>query len=180
MALRKEPLADAHLWWRIADPAWRDPLDPDFAARRGGRWNPPRSFPTLYLNEDLVSARLNLRRFIAQWPYEPEDLRDDNGPVLIGAQLPRSQTVADAHSRHGVEAAGLPTTYPLDENGDPVAHARCQAVGLQAKKAGLRGVRARSAQSRDGAGRELAWFPATARSRARLTETLTFEDWYWR
>ena len=28
---------------------------------------------------------------IADWPYEPEDLRDDTGPVLIGCTLPRRQ-----------------------------------------------------------------------------------------
>jgi len=36
---------------------------------------PARSWRTLYVNEDLVTARLNLRAFIADWPYEPEDLR---------------------------------------------------------------------------------------------------------
>ncbi len=32
---------------RIADPAWENPLDPGFAGRRGGRWNPPDSFPVV-------------------------------------------------------------------------------------------------------------------------------------
>ena len=76
MALRRETLPDAHVWWRIADPAWTNPLDPSFAQRQGGHWNPPGSFPTLYLDEDMATARRNLRAFIARWPYEPEDLRD--------------------------------------------------------------------------------------------------------
>ena len=113
-------LPGAHVWWRIADPSWSGPLDPDFARRRGGRWNPPDSFRVLYLNEDLVTARLNLRAFIAGWPYEPEDLRDDTGPVLIGCMLPRRQMVCDAHSPSGLQAAGLPATYPLDEDGTPI------------------------------------------------------------
>jgi len=92
--LRDESLTDGFVWWRIADPAWADPLDPRFAQQRGGRWNPPDSFPTLYLNEDIVTARLNLRAFIAAWPYEPEDLRDDTGPMLVGATLPRRQQVS--------------------------------------------------------------------------------------
>ena len=71
----------------IAERAWRNPLDPGFARARGGRWNPPDSYPTLYLNEDLVTARLNLRAFISNWPFEPEDLRADTGPLLIGATL---------------------------------------------------------------------------------------------
>jgi hypothetical protein len=158
---------------------WSDPLDPRYAATRGGRWNPPNSFPTLYLNEDPVTARLNLRRFIAGWPYEPEDLRADNGPLLVAALLPRDQDVADAHSPRGVAALGLPATYPRDAAGKPVPHARCQPLGKAIHEANLRGVRARSAQSRDGAGRELAWFPATGRSRARTVETLNFDQWFW-
>ena len=77
MGLRRDTIPDAHVWWRIADPAWTNPLDPSFAQRQGGRWNPPGSFPTLYLNEDTATARRNLRAFIARWSYEPEDLRDD-------------------------------------------------------------------------------------------------------
>ena len=177
-ALRCEALPDAHVWWRIADPSWSNPPDPDFARRRGGRWNPPGSFRVLYLNEDLATARRNLRAFIAGWPYEPEDLRDDTGPVLVGCTLPRRQIVCDAHSRAGLQLAGLPATYPLDEDGTPVPHARCQPVGARAKAEGLRGVRARSARSRDGVGRELAWFPATGRSIARRGRTLSLAAWF--
>lgn len=170
---------NAWTWWRIAEAGWLDPLDPGFAQRRGGRWNPPDSFPTLYLNEDKVTARLNLRRFIADWPYEPEDLRADNGPVLVGTTLPRDQHVADAHTPGGLAGLGLPATYPTGRGGDTVGHETCRAIGRQLKEQGLRGVRARSAQSRDGAGRELAWFPATARSRAQRTARLKFDAWYW-
>ena len=53
-----------------------------------------------------------------------------------------------------------------------------QAVGARAEAAGLRGVRARSAQSPDGAGRELAWFPPSARSVARRVRTLAFTAWF--
>ena len=177
-ALRREALPGARVWWRIAEPSWSNPLDPDFARRHGGRWNPPGSFRVLYLNEDLATARLNLRAFIAGWPYEPEDLRNDTGPVLIGCALPRRQIVCDAHSPAGLQLAGLPATYPLDQDGTPVPHARCQPVGARAKAEGLRGVHARSAQSRDGVGRELAWFPATGRSIARRGRTLSFAAWF--
>ncbi len=179
MKLQTELLTDRWTWWRIADTDWSNPLDPSFAEQRGGRWNPAGGFPTLYLNEDKVTARLNLRAFIAQWPYEPEDLRADTGPVLVGANLPRRQQVCDAHSRAGVQAAGLPSTYPVDARGKLVTHQTCQAVGVKAKQQSLRGVRTRSAQSRDGAGRELAWFPATDRSVAKTAKTLSFEAWYW-
>lgn len=179
MPLKCELIPDRWTWWRIADRKWEDPLDPSYAKKSGGRWNPPGSFPTLYLNEDKVTARLNLRAFIVQWPYEPEDLRPDTGPVLVGATLPRAQKVCDIHTPEGVQGAGLPKTYPIESSGEPIPRARCQPVGARVKKAGLRGVRSRSAQSRDGAGRDLAWFPATGRSAATGTETLSFEQWYW-
>lgn len=174
-----ELLADGHVWYRIADAAWANPLEPAYALRFGGRWNPPGSFAALYLNEDIVTARMNLRRFVAGWPYEPEDLRDDTGPHLVAATLPRGQQVCDAHSAKGVAAVGLPPTYPRDRRGRPVGHAVCQAIGRVAKEGGLRGVRCRSARSPDGAGRELAWFPATRRSRATEVDRLTFGDWFW-
>ncbi len=177
--MRTERLPHRQTWWRIASPLWTEPLDPRHAQRRGGRWNPPESFPTLYLNEDVVTARLNLRLFVSGWPYEPEDLRDETGPALVGAKLPGNQRVADVHSREGVAAVGLPASYPLDRSGNLVPHSRCQAIGQLAKDRGLRGVRCRSARAPDGAGRELAWFPATARSRARQTEVIRFERWFW-
>jgi len=174
-----EFLPEGHRWLRIADLAWSDPLDPGYARSTGGRWNPPDSFRALYLNEDLVSARLNLRLFIEPWPYEPEDLRDDTGPVLVSATLPRRQRVLDAHTRDGVRALGLPATYPYDADGAPVPHHPCQRLGERARYAGLRGVRCRGARAPDGAGRELSWFPASSRSRARSIDTLPFEQWFW-
>lgn len=177
--MNDELLADGHLWLRIADPSWRDPLNPAYAMRSGGRWNPPGSFPALYVNEDVVTARLNLRHFIAGWPYEPEDLKDDSGPVLVAATLPRNQRVCDAHTPQGIDAVGLPTTYPLDRRGRTVPHDVCQAIGLRARQLGLRGVRCRCAPSPDGAGRELAWFPATIRSHATERHRLAYTDWFW-
>jgi RES domain-containing protein len=172
-------LADGHVWLRVAQADWVDPLDTQFAARVGGRWNPPDSFATLYLNEDLVTARINMQLFTEAWPYGPEDLRDDTAPVLVEALLPRLQRVADAHSPKGVTALGLPRAYPLDASGVPVPRSVCQPIGAAVHAARLRGVRSRSAQTPLGAGRELAWFPATARSVARAGARLTFSQWFW-
>ena len=177
--MRTELLPDGHQWWRIARADWQDPLDPTYARDHGGRWNPPGSFPVLYANEDQATARANLRRFIAGWPYEPEDLRDDTGPVLVGAVLPRRQRVAEVHTPAGLGAVGLPGSYPLDEAGRLIAHDRCQPIGAAAKERGLRGVRCLSASAPFGAGRELAWFPATARSRAQLVARLPYSRWFW-
>lgn len=176
--MRSERLPDGRTWYRIAEANWIDPLDPSFAAVVGGRWNPPGSHPTLYLNEDRITARLNLRAFIDGWPYDPEDLLDQNGPVLVHATLPTRQRVADIHSRIGVAAVGLPPSYPMDADGNLVEHAVCQPIGLEAKRAGLRGVRARPARAPEGGGRELAWFPATRKSHARVQLIQSFETWY--
>ena len=40
MELLQETLPDAHVWWRIADPDWANPLDPGFAQRRELAWYP--------------------------------------------------------------------------------------------------------------------------------------------
>jgi len=175
----EEWLADKQVWWRIAEQRWENPLDAGFAQAQGGRWNPPNSFSCLYLNEDKDVARLNLRRFISKWPYQPEDLRPENGPVLAGVSLPRRQKVCDAHSPAGIQALGLPKSYPLDASGKRIGHARCQPLGRQIKSLGLRGVLCRSAQSNHHSARELAWFPFSARSRAKLVKMLAFDDWYW-
>lgn len=174
-----EALPDGWTWWRLARSEWVDPLDPTFAQRHGGRWNPPRSFPVLYLNEDVVTARFNLRAFIAPWPFEPEDLNEHSAPRLVGATLPRDQNVCDAHTPAGIRALGLPSRYPYARKNALVPHATCQPLGETIKAAGLKGVRSRSAQTEHGAGRELAWFPATRRSRAQPVERLDFAQWYW-
>lgn len=174
-----ERLANGHAWYRICEASWDDPLDPTFAQLRGGRWNPPGSWRTLYVSEDVVTARLNLARFIAGWPYEPEDLDDAAGPHLAAATLPRDQVVADIHTTAGVAAVGLPASYPTDGTGRLVVHEVCQPVGGQARDSGLRGVRCRSARAPHGAGRELAWFPATARSRTHLVARHPFTAWFW-
>jgi len=174
-----EVLPDGHRWYRICEAGWADPLDDTFAQVRGGRWNPPASWRTLYANEDLVTARLNLDRFIADWPYEPEDLDEDAGPHLAVATLPRYQTVGDLHTPPGVAAVGLPPTYPNDAVGGLVPHDTCQPIGERVHAAGRRGLRCRSAQAPHGAGRELAWFPATSRSRAHLDDRMTFTEWFW-
>lgn len=172
----KETLPDAHLWLRVSDMTWKDPLDPSFAAEHGGRWNPPRSFPTLYLNEDLATARLQIEALLDGYPVRPDDLED--GFDLVVATLPRSQEVADAVSDEGLVALGLPATYPQHANGKDVQHETCQPVGAEVRQLGLRGVRSRSAIGIDGRGRELAWFPARPSSRASLEKRISFREWW--
>lgn len=170
-------LRDGHEWLRVADPAWADPLDPSYAGEHGGRWNPPMSFLTLYLCEDLPTARAQIVKLLDGSPVEPEDL--DPGFELVVATLPRSQDAADAFTGEGLAALGLPPTYPRHPNGRPVRHETCQPVGEDVHALGLRGVYARSAVMPEEAGRELAWFPARADSRATPVETLDFQEWWY-
>ena len=172
-------LPENHTWWRVAQVHWDDPLSPVFSKVTGGRWNPPGGFSTLYLNADKQTARCNVGAFIGDGPYEPEDLRDESAPVLVGCCLPGRQDVCDAFSKEGVLAAGLPATYPLDSQGSVVGHPTCQDIGKQVRGEGKRGVHARCARSSNADDRELAWFPASARSVARLVERLPFSGWFW-
>lgn len=172
-------IPDGHTWLRVADATWSDPLDPSWAARFGGRWNLSGSFPVLYLNEDLSTARAQIHALFRAWPVNPEDLRDDAPYVLVLAGLPRRQDVADALSNDGLEGLGLPHSYPLDSRGDPVPHEPCQRIGATVHAASLRGVWCRSAATGDGSGRELAWFPSGPRARARsLSEPVPFARWW--
>ncbi|MBI3179403.1 MAG: RES domain-containing protein [Deltaproteobacteria bacterium] len=159
-------LPDGRVWLRLASPAWADPLDPGYAQNHGGRWNPPGSFPALYLNSDIATARLQIERLLVGWPATIHDL-DVEAYVLIAVTLPRGQTCADAVTASGLQAMRLPDTYPVDLAGKRIGHASCQPIGRRVHDAGLRGVWCRSACTDDGRGRELAWFPATPRSKAR-------------
>lgn len=175
--MKVEKLADGHRWLRVADPSWEDPLDPVFAEVFGGRWNPPGSFPTLYLNEDLRTARAQVTALLRDSPVAPDDL--DAGFDLVVATLPRSQDAADAIGAEGLQALGLPQTYPKYRNGRPVRHDVCQPIGQTVRDSGLRGVHARSAATDDGSGRELAWFPARESSRAKLEERIPYREWWY-
>lgn len=177
--LRYRPLPKDRTWWRVAEVHWKDPLSPAFSRESGGRWNPPGAFATLYLNADRQTARCNVRTFIERRPYEPEDLRDEAAPILVGCQLPREQVVCDVHTKAGLLAAGLPTTYPLDAGGYVVDHSTCQDIGEQVKSERKRGVHTRCAKSSNPGDLELAWFPASARSVAREVERRPFSDWFW-
>lgn len=176
MPFVKETLSDGKMWWRVADPVWENPLDPGFAKRKGGRWNPPGRFAVLYLNENLDTARLNLANFAERQGFVVDDLLDEKKPVAVGCKLPGQQEVCDAYSDGGLVTAGLPMTYPC-VNREPVPHSTCQVVGTRINDAGLRGVLARSASSCDAIGKELAWFPEKG-AVATLVQTLRFMEWF--
>lgn len=159
-------LPNGRVWLRVADPDWDDPLDPGHAAREGGRWNAPGSHATLYTSADIATARLQIERMLDGQPVRLDDLTVD-AYVLVALRLPARQDAADAVSVEGLAALGLPATYPAGSAGAPIPREQCQPIGAAVREAGARGVWSRSASTADGRGRELAWFPATRRSRAR-------------
>jgi hypothetical protein len=160
---------------RIADPGWSDPLSPDHARRRGGRWNPPARFGVIYLNASVEVARAQVRHRLAPRGIRPEDLAPERGPVLVSVDV-RHDDYLDAVTAAGVRSLGLPAGYPLDDHGDRVAHAACQPIGQRAADAGERGIACRSTVlGAPAAGEELALF--TRRSlRARRTQL--YADWF--
>jgi hypothetical protein len=91
-------------------------------------WNPPGSWPTLYLNGDVATARMQVQRLTTGAPYTMDD-PDDDAYLLVAATLPAGQTCADAVTAAGLRGLGLPETYPLDDAGQEVSHDCCQAFG---------------------------------------------------
>lgn len=161
-------------YYRVADPAWSDPLDGRYAGQRGGRWNPPGSFDVVYLNRDAGTARRNVDRLLAGQPYGPVDLDPAEAYILVEAEVPEADHL-DAVTAKGCRACGLPASYPHDADGAVVGHATCQPIGVAAHHAGLPGVACRSAAP--GAARddeELAAFRSVAETRR-----WSFDDWYW-
>jgi hypothetical protein len=163
---------------RVVDPDWADPLDPTYAARRGGRWNPPGTFGVVYLCADRTVARANVLRLFADLPYGPEDLDPDRAPQLVEVDVEPSRYV-DAVSDPGLRSLGLPTSYPLDETGAVVAHDRCQLIGARLHREGEPGIAARSAAPAAGGGSELAWFAAPGRQPLQPIARLAFTEWFW-
>ena len=112
---------------RVADAAWLRPLDPRFAQERGGRWNPPHSFPVVYLCATRDVARAVVLRRFEGLPYGVVDLLPSRAPVLIATDVPEARLV-DVVGDAGCRAAGLPASYPLDGRGRPLAWGRTQPV----------------------------------------------------
>lgn len=164
-------------YFRVADPAWADPLDPEHARRAGGRWNAPGSFAVVYLNRTVPVARANVYRLLAGHPFGPEDLRPGPAPVLVATDAPKRRYV-DALTRRGLVSLGLPERYPLDAGGRSVPQASCQPIGQDTWDAGEPGIACLSAApTAPPAGEELAWFKR--RGRLPAATVTPFENWFW-
>ncbi len=162
-------------YFRVADPDWVDPLDGTHSMQRGGRWNAPGSFPVVYLNAAVSTARANVLARLRNQPFAPEDLNPAAAPVLVTTNV-ASDDFVDVVTDAGCRAAGLPESYPR-LNGAIIGHEVCQPIGRRAWDEGRRGIACRSAA--DGASEadeELAWFDrgtplAPLRSQA-------FDEWF--
>lgn len=173
--------ASAGTYLRVTDPDWEDPLSGAVSMTRGGRWNPPGSFPAIYLNADLPTARANVRLLIEKsiegMPFGFDDLDPAGLPVLVQVHLP-SGDLLDARTSTGLESVGLPPTYPRRPAGDPVPWQACQRVAARARQAGLSRVAYRSAAFAAGAG-EVAWLPDVGGPLESAGPAQAFDAWFW-
>jgi RES domain len=161
---------------RLAEPGWQDPLDTSFAKSAGGRWNPPGSFGVLYLNRDERVARLQVDHRLVGQPYGIEDLEPAEQHDLVLVDVPEAERL-DCVSDRGLEALGLPSSYPRSPDGKPVGHRVCQRIGQRAHEAAHTGIACRSAAT--GATRsdeELALFEPHAA--LDVKERRPFTAWY--
>ena len=162
---------------RVADPAWDDPLDPEYARASGGRWNPAGALGVLYLCASRAVARANVARQLDGQPFGPEDFADGAGPVLVEVVPPQASYV-DAVSSRGLGSLGLPETYPVHSNGRRVSWSTCQPIGRRAWESGERGIACHSAAiRRPPHGEELALFARGRRPRRGRVHD--FESWFW-
>jgi RES domain-containing protein len=163
---------------RLAEPSWSDPLDTSYSKRRGGRWNAPGSFGVLYLNASDPTARLQVHHKLAGHPYAIEDLDPTEQHDLVEVHVTEAD-VLDCASDQGLQAVGLPASYPLDDDARPVPHEDCQPVGAAAYLEPLSGIACRSAAA--GAAQpdeELAVFDRAVTHAVTQTGRRPFSDWY--
>jgi hypothetical protein len=153
-------------------------MDPSFATIRGGRWNPPSSFPVLYLCATPAVAREVVLARFAGLPYGLLDLRSDRRPVLIETEVPTHPAV-DVVTDAGCRAASLPVSYPYDARGRRIGWAKTQPIGEAAWDQNERSIACRSAAlPKGGDGEELAWFVRGRTDRLAVSARRSFDDWF--
>ncbi|HSD49562.1 MAG TPA: RES domain-containing protein, partial [Actinomycetota bacterium] len=141
------------------------------------RWNPPGSFPVVYLCSAVAVARANVLRRFAGLPYSVLDLLPDRRPILVETDV-REHRAVDVVTDAGVRAAGLPTTYPRDDAGTEVGWDRCQPVGRTGWDQGEPSIACRSAAAPLEDGEELAWFVRGRQDRLRVRRRRSFDEWF--
>lgn len=166
------------LLYRLADPAWTDPLDTSFAKAHGGRWNAAGSFGVVYLNATVALARLQVTHKLAGQPYGVEDLDESEQHDLVHVQVTEIDALGCVSSS-GLQAVALPASYPADGHGMPVSWPTCQVVGQLAYDAGLAALACRSAAAgATHSDEELGIFDTHAAT-ANIIDRDLFANWYW-
>ena len=126
------------VYYRVCDPAWKNPADTTYAKRFGGRWNVRGEFGALYLNATIAVAAANARRALRMQFGDAvtfADIRPERRPDLQTFVVSGTAFI-DAVSDDGIAA--------------------CQRVARACYAAGEAGIAARSAVQRSG--EELAVF----------------------
>jgi hypothetical protein len=152
-------------YYRVCDPLWVDCCSAEFAARYGGRWNAPQSFPVLYLNAGVATAKANALRTYDGEAFGLFDLNPTARPHLQIVEIKRHDAV-DAVTDEGLRELGLPPTYPCG-----ITHDVCRPIGKKIYDAGHPSIAYRSAAL--SGGEELALLHldlATKRSRHPFNE----------
>jgi RES domain len=164
---------------RLAEPSWTNPLETAYSKTKGGRWNPPGSFGALYLNRDVRMARLQVEHKLAGQPYGVEDLDPTEQHDLVDVEVVQ-QDWLDCVTDGGLDAVGLPASYPLHPDGSPVDRGECQPIGQAAFDDHQPGVACRSAaRGATADDEELAVFGREGDSDATMTGRRAFADWFW-
>ena len=163
---------------RLVAPSWNDPLDTSYSKAKGGRWNAPGGFGVLYLNTSDRMARAQVDHKLAGQPLDIDDLDPAEQHDLVDVEVAVGDFL-DCVSDAGLQAVGLPASYPVDGSGATVGHAVCQPVGASAYAEPLRGVACRSVARRAAADdEELGVFDRDVASTVRRIARRTFSEWY--
>lgn len=129
-------------------------VDGTRAQAKGGRWNPPGSFPVLYTSCTEVVAIAKLRHKHRGRSFQPWDLAEEEQSDLYTLEVDQDRLV-DAVSEPGLAGISLPSTYPHDR-GREVGWETTQPIGARLHQESYAGVACRSAA--DTKGEEVALF----------------------
>jgi RES domain-containing protein len=163
---------------RLAEPAWADPLDISFSKAAGGRWNAPGSYGMLYLNASVAVARAQAQHKLAGLPYGIEDLDESEQHDLVEVAVADGDFL-DCVTEAGLEAVGLPASYPRHPDGRPVTHPECRPVGAAARADLRPGVACRSAATGAPADEEALAVFDTHAGGVVTTGRVPFADWWY-
>ena len=133
-----------------------DPRSGRGARIQGGRWNPPDSFPILYLGLDRQTVLDEFLRLARRSNRDPEDFL----PRVLYRYDVSLTNVLDLREPDALDAVGLTTSKIASDDLRP-----CQDVGDAARHAGREGILAPSAA---GPGVVLALFVDDLGARSRI------------